>query len=101
MVQVRLVFQAKFGKAGDLLAAFREFGQLTMPSGIPVPTSVRLLTDLSGPFDTVVQELEFESLTAAEKSQAAMFADPQIHKFMQRVNDYIMSGYKEFYTIES
>ena len=101
MIQVRIVFQAKFGRAGDLVAAFKEFGKITMPSGIPAPSSVRLLTDLSGPFDTVVQELEFESLAAAEKSQAAMFADPQIHRLMQRVNDSIMSGYKEFYTIES
>ena len=101
MVQVRIVFQAKFGKAADLLGAFKEFGSVSMPSGVPAPSRVRFLTDLSGPFDTVVQELEFESLAAAEKSQAAMFADPQIHEFMQRASVYIASGCKEFYTIES
>lgn len=100
MIQVRIVFQAKYGKAGDIVAAFKQFGSISMPSGSPAPSRVRLLTDLSGPFDTVVQELEFESLEAAEKSQAAMFANPQIHEFMQRTSAYIASGYKEFYTIE-
>jgi hypothetical protein len=100
MILVRLVFQAKFGKAADLVSAFKKFGDAAAgPSGMR-PRSVRLLTDLSGPFDTVVQELEFESFDAWEKSQAAMFASPEFQKGMDPTRDLIAGGYKEFYTIE-
>jgi hypothetical protein len=101
MIQVRLVFQAKFGKAADLVALFKEFGSMPMASGAPEPRSVHLFTDLSGPYDTVVQELEFDSFDAWEKSQAALFASPQVQAMMARSSDLIVSGYKEFFTIEA
>jgi hypothetical protein len=101
MIQVRLVFQAKFGKAGELAAAFKEFGSMAQASGVAGPRSVRILTDLSGPYDTVVQELDFDSFEVWEKSQAAMFAHPRAQEMMARTRDLIAGGSKEFYTIEA
>jgi hypothetical protein len=96
MILVRMVFQAKFGKAGELAAAFKAFGS----SGAMPGANVRVFTDLSGPFDTVVQEIEAESLDAYQRSQAAMFADPKMRDLLGKTGDLIVSGHKEYYTIE-
>ena len=77
MILVRLVFQAKFGHAAEVVAGFKQGGEIARSAGVKGPRHVRILTDLSGPFDTVVQELEFDSLDDFMKSQAAMFADPR------------------------
>jgi len=101
MIQVRLVFQAKFGKAADLVALMKEYNDWEAPPGIPGPRSVRLLTDLSGPFDTVVQEVEYDSFEAWEKGQAAMFAHPRAQEMMERTRDLIAGGSKEYFTVEA
>jgi hypothetical protein len=100
MILARLVFQAKFGKAGELAAMFKEFGESAAASGMVGPRSMRILTDLSGSFDTVVQEIEFDSFAAWEESQAAMFANPALRPVLQRTGELIAGGYKEFYTVE-
>ncbi len=101
MIQVRLVFQAKFGKASNLVAMMKNYDPSQFPPGVPRPRSVRLLTDLSGPFDTVVQELEFDSYETWEKHMAAMYADPRAEDMMAPTLELIRSGHKEFYTIEA
>lgn len=53
MIQVRNVFQAKYGKGVELIQ-FRKEGQEMWPLGC----SSRLLTDPSGPSFTVVGESE-------------------------------------------
>ena len=100
MILVRLVFQAKFGKGGELAAMFKEFGKVAMGSGMARPRSVRILTDLSGPFDTVVEELEFDSFAAWEENQQAMWANPAVRPVMERTGELIAGGHKEFYTVE-
>jgi hypothetical protein len=101
MILVRLVFQAKFGRAADLATAFMQFGGMATPSAISGARRVRLLTDLSGSFDTVVQEIEFDSFDAWQQSQAALFADPHAQALMASTRDLIAGGYKEFYTVEA
>jgi len=97
MILVRLVFQAKFGRAEELAAAFKSYVEPVAGQRV----RMRVLTDLSGPFDTVVQELEFESFEAWQRSSAAMFSDPRAQDLMHRTSELIDSGYKEFYTIEA
>jgi hypothetical protein len=101
MIRVRLVFQAKYGKAADLVAAMKTYSGANMPEDVPAPSNIRLLTDLSGPFDTVVQELDFESFEAWQKSLAAMAAHPQARAMLEPSRELIAGGYKEFYTIEA
>jgi len=97
VILVRIVFQAKFGKAGELAASFKGFEQA---ANLMRGRNVKILTDLSGPFDTVVQEMEYESVQAFMEDQERMFADPQFQASMGRSADLIRSGYKEYYTIE-
>lgn len=60
----------------------------------------RILTDLSGPFDTVVQELEVESLAEWERIRAAMFNNPELQEAQASGENPFESGSTEFYTIE-
>ena len=65
MMIVRGVFQAKYGKGGDLVALFKEAREKW-----PQQYADRILTDASGSFFTVVVETNVESLakTVAELS---------------------------------
>ena len=102
MILVRLVFQAKFGRAAEVVAGFKQAAEIARSAGEKGPRHVRILTDLSGPFDTVVQELEYDSLDDFMKAQAVMFADPRWQEMAQESGwpALLASGSKEFYTVE-
>ena len=102
MILVRLVFQAKFGHAAEVVAGFKQGAEIIRSAGVKGPRHVRILTDLSGPFDTVVQELEYDSLDDFMKAQAVMFADPRWQEMAQESGwpALLESGSKEFYTVE-
>jgi hypothetical protein len=60
----------------------------------------RVLTDLSGPFNTVVQEVEVESLAEWEQIRGRLFTDPEFQEFQASMDLPYESGRTEFYTIE-
>jgi hypothetical protein len=98
MVLVRLVFQAKWGKAHEVAAAFKE-GQSAMEERYGARS--RILTDLSGPFHTVVQEIEVPSIAEWELRRSEFFANPEFQKMQARLEGLLESGRAEFYTIEA
>ena len=100
MIIVRTVFQAKFGKANELVTVLREFAQ-TYAIETGEPPQGRLLTDLSGRFDTVVMETEVENLSEWERGRAEMFANPAFAEAAARMNDLVEDGRNEFFTIEA
>jgi len=64
MLVARQVFQAKYGRGDELVTLFQEFNtRMQEVDGAFQP--FRILTDASGPFFTVVTEVEVESLAAA------------------------------------
>lgn len=97
MILVRAVFQAKVGKAQELVANFKA----AMQQQSAASSQSRILTDLSGPWDTVVIETVAESLAVWERQRAEMFADPQFQKMFAQVSDLVVSGRNEYYTIEA
>ncbi len=99
MVLVRLVFQAKFGKAADVVAGMKEMAATMQASGGRA-RHVRILTDLSGRFDTVVQELEYDTLDGFLQDLAAMSSAPESQADSERGLEFMEGGYKEYYTIE-
>lgn len=99
MIIVRYVFQARFGQGDAMVKAYKEVGALIREQ-LPQVRRSRVLTDLSGPFATIVNELEFESLAAWEASRPAMFSSPVFGELMARTGDTIESGHAEFYTLE-
>lgn len=96
MIQIRDVFQAKYGRGDELVALFKEAEPLLTKHGIGPR---RILTDASGSFFTVVTESEAENLAAYEES-LKVFADPEFGPWFQRMMDVVESGSREFYTIQ-
>ena len=100
MILVRFVCQAKFGKASEVVAGFKQSGEIARTFVGPHVRS-RILTDLSGPFDTVVQELEVASLAEWERLREVIFSNPEVQEAEAASPDVIASGRTEFYTIEA
>jgi hypothetical protein len=99
MIRVRSVLQTKWGTADEVAAALKEgMNQLAKEMGGRNP---HILTDLSGPFHRVVEEIDVESLAHWEQNRGKLFSHPEFAKFMARVDGLIESGYQEFFTIES
>lgn len=96
MVLVRSVFQAKYGKGGELVALFKEARQ-KWPQGY----ADRILTDVSGPFFTVVVETKVESLAEWERRVAEIFARGEFGGWFARMTPLVESGRREFYHIEN
>ena len=99
MILARVVFQAKFGKANDVVKYFKTMGQ-NLPDELIASVQPRILTDISGPFDTVVLETTHESLAAYEEFRTAMFAMEETSDEPSLEADLIESGRNEYYTIE-
>lgn len=98
MILVRNVFRVKWGMIGEVADAFKA----SMPQGVArFGGHARILTDLSGPYNTLVLEMEVESLAQWEQNRSAMFADPSMQASMARTAQLIESGWCEFYTIEA
>ena len=95
MIQVRSIFQAKYGKGGELVALFKEIRQQE-----PSMSVDRILTDASGPFFTVVTETIVESLADWEQRMARDFSSPRFEGWFARMVPLVESGRREFYTIE-
>jgi hypothetical protein len=93
MILVRVTFQAQFGKAGELVELLKQEP--------PQDVRGRLLTDLSGPFDTVVLETVVESVDAYFQQLQEMFANQEMSEAMRQSYALIASGHREFYTIEA
>lgn len=95
MMVVRGVFQAKYGRSGELVALFKE-----AHSEWPAGYADRILTDASGPFFTVVVETEVESLAEWERRSAEIFSQPEFGDWFARMSPLIESGHRDFYSIE-
>ena len=80
MIVVRNSFVAKPGQAGRLVAHFKEMAALAQMK------TWRVLTDMTGEFNTVVFEHEVESLAALEELLKKYMSDPQIKA---KAKDYL------------
>ena len=94
MIIVRDVFQAKYGKGGELVALLKEV--------LPEMTRSyqRILSDASGPFFTIVTEIEVASLAEWESVIAEAFANPKFGQWFERMVPLVESGRREFYNVE-
>jgi hypothetical protein len=104
VILVRTVFQGKFGKGGELAKAMsagnEEFAEM-MEKVIGARRKWRVLSDLSGSFDTVVFEVEAADMAEWFKARDAMFAAPEFGESMADTVDMIEGGRNEYWTIEA
>jgi hypothetical protein len=100
MIIVRDTFQAKYGRGDELVALFKEFSQHLEQLSVPMQgESFRILTDVSGPFFTVVTELKIENLARWEQLAPAIFALPEFPAWFARMTPMVESGRREFYNL--
>ncbi|MCB0193467.1 MAG: hypothetical protein KDJ65_16080 [Anaerolineae bacterium] len=100
MILVRMVFQVKWGKVHEVVNEFKQIEEM-MRRVTGSNLRVRILTDLSGPFNTVVQEIEVESLAEWERQRATLFSDPEFQQRQAVSEQPFEAGSIEFYTIEA
>jgi hypothetical protein len=100
VIVVRLVCQARFGRAGEVVAGFKQ-SQAVVRASVAPDVRARLLTDLSGPFDTVVLEVEAASLAEWERLKEEIFSNPQVREAEAGLPDVIDSGRTEFFAVEA
>jgi hypothetical protein len=96
MILVRNVFRLKFGKAKEAKALMKKGFQIAKKAGFAPD---RLLSDLSGPFYTLVLENTYANLAGFEESQAKGFANREWEEWYQKLVPFVESGYREIFTI--
>lgn len=93
MYVIRETFTAKPGMASKLANLFAE----TMAGQNQMNT--RVLTDLVGPFNTVVMETEVNDLGEFEKRLRDHTSKPDIRERMKGYTDLYVSGSREIYQV--
>ncbi len=96
MTLIRDVFRIHPDKMKNAKALIPEIQSLNKRLGVPVG---RAMTDVTGPYYTLVLEREFASLAAWEESLAKIFADPEWQKAYSRFRPLIESGHHATFSI--
>ena len=84
----------------ECVASRHEVAPLRQPvtyHSLTVPT--RLLTDVTGPFYTVVLELTVSSLGAFEEGAPRLLGDKDWQANYQKIGSLVESGYREIFTL--
>jgi len=98
MIVVRNVFQLKFGKAREAVDLMKE-GLAHQKRVLGSDFSARVLTDLTGPFYTLVLEVTAPSFAAFETNMPRLFGDKEFQSNYQKVAELVESGYREVFNI--
>jgi hypothetical protein len=101
MTVIRNVFRLKFGKAREAIALFKDglAIQKKVAAASGTEFSTRLLTDVTGPFYTVVLELSVPSLSAFEAAAPTLMGDKEWQANYQKIGALVESGYREIFTV--
>ena len=99
MVVIRNVFQLKFGKAKEAVPLMKEGLAIQQKALSDVEFSARLLTDVTGPFYTLVLEITVPNLAAFESSASRIFADTAWQANYQKFGALVESGYREVFNV--
>jgi hypothetical protein len=98
MILVRNIFRCRFSKGGEVARLIQETRAQWGPVGrLPM----RVLTDLDGPFDTVVTETVIESIDEYNRLLRERFADADVARLLAPLADFVESGRREYFTIET
>jgi hypothetical protein len=97
MIVVRNVFRLKFGKAKDALALWKEGRQIAQRTGSG--GAMRAMTDLVGPFYTLVMEEQFPSLGDMEREMQSEVGAEEWKTWYQKFVPLVDSGYREVFTL--
>jgi hypothetical protein len=99
MVVIRNVFRLKFGKAREAIALFKEGIAIQKRAGAGLDFSTRLLTDVTGPFYTVVLEITAPNLAAFEAEAPRLMGDKDWQANYQKIAPLVESGSRDIFTL--
>jgi hypothetical protein len=99
MVVIRNVFRLKFGKTREAVALMKEGLAIQKRALSGVDFSTRVLTDVTGPFYTIVLELTVPSFAAFEGQASRLFGDKDWQANYQKLSPLVESGFREVFTI--
>jgi hypothetical protein len=101
MVVIRNVFQLKFGKARDAVAIVKEgiAIQKRLASAAGIELRPRMLTDVTGPFYTLVLELTVPSIAAFEQGAGTIMGNAEWQANYQKLVPLVETGYREIFTV--
>ena len=100
MLLVREVFFCKPGKVKPLLEKFKTMNRLSEKLGLG--PAARLMTDVSAErYWTVISEWEVKSLQDFEDLMAKSMDNKELGEVMKDYHDFVESGRREFYRIET
>ena len=103
MIIVRTVFQGSYGKGGELAAA-QAAAAKEIVAAMGGDHRWTVMSDLSGPFDTVAMEVEVASLAEWEGLRARLFASPGFREATAAslgvARALTVSGRTEYWTVE-
>ena len=85
MIVIRNVFQLKFGKAREAVALMKEGLAIQQRVVTGVDFSTRMLTDVTGPFYTLVLELTVKDLGTFESYAPKLFGDKEWQAYYQKL----------------
>lgn len=98
MIVIRNVFRLKFGMAREALAVMKE--NLAIQKRIAPDVSARLLTDVTGPYYTLVLELTIPNLGAMETTAPRIFGDKEFQaNYHQKFAPLVESGHREIFAV--
>ena len=99
MIVIRNVFRLKFGKAKEAVALFKEGLAIQKRIAGSANVSTRLLTDVTGPFYTVVLEITVPNLSSFETEAPRIMGDKDWQANYQKTSALVESGYREIFTV--
>ncbi|HEV2245692.1 MAG TPA: hypothetical protein VGW37_03485 [Terriglobia bacterium] len=97
MIVIRNVFRLKFGKTREAVALMKEGVAIQKRAGLEMDQ--RILTDLVGPFYTVVLELKIPSLGHLEANMSKVMGNKDWQANYQKLVALVESGYREIFTV--
>ena len=99
MIVIRNVFRLKFGKAKEAVALMKEGLAIQNRVMAGQEFSTRVLTDVTGPFYTLVLETEFASLADFESRLPQNFASADWQAWYSQFNALVRSGRREIFRV--
>ncbi len=93
----RIVFRARSGRAGELVALMKKLNEVMAKNGSPSGT---IYTDLTGRFETVVVERMLESLDSLARETREGMAGEEMAALGQQYQELVESGERELYVLE-
>lgn len=96
MILVRDVFRLRFGKAKDARALLKEGLRIAQKEGFPLD---RALTDVTGPFYTLVLESTHPSLATWESASSKAMKEKEWGAWYERLKPLVDSGHREIFTV--